>query len=128
MPRLRHLLIQGTAQPQPYVYAKTVGSSPFNTPPRDAPADPRRTAGGRSAASSGRPRHSTRSQLPEGIEFVPITLRSDPGFKLMLDSLDNKTVATGQCPIGAGWQPESHYPPAQRQGARFRQKIRSICT
>jgi Subtilase family len=91
MPRLRHLLIQGTAQPQPYVYAKPVRGKPFPTPPRDAPA-----IHGERLAAALRGAVADLNQHPEpaaqGVEFVPITLRSDPGFKLLLDSLDNNTV------------------------------------
>ena len=90
MPRLPHLLIQGTAQSQPYVSTNR-GSGPFKTPPRDERAihGERLAADARQAADD-----LDKKQEPaaENIDFVPIVVRSDPDFKLMLDRLDNKTI------------------------------------
>ena len=90
MPRLRHLLIQGTAQPQPYV-STSGGSSDFKTPPRDE-----RAIHGERLAAEVRQAAADLEQHPEpaaqGIGFVPITVKSDPNFKLLLASLDNKTL------------------------------------
>ncbi len=92
MARLRHFLIQGTAQPQDYV-STARGSGEFKTPPRD-----QRAAHGNRLADEVRQAAAEIQQLPErpaeGISFVPIVVRSDPGFKLFLDSLDNKTIGS----------------------------------
>lgn len=90
MPRLRHFLIQGTAQPQAYVSTNR-GTGPFKVPPRDA-----REIHGERLAGGVRKAAEEAEQRPEpaaaGTDFVPISVKSDPSFKLLLDSLDNKTL------------------------------------
>jgi Subtilase family len=90
MPRLRHLLIQGTAQTQPYM-STVRGSGVFRTPPRD-----QRIVHGEHLAAEVRRAAEDLAQAPEkpaeNIKFVPISVKSDPDFNLMLERLDNKTV------------------------------------
>jgi Subtilase family len=90
MPRLRHLFLQGTAQPQPYV-STAGGSSDFKTPPRDE-----RIVHGERLADNVRRAAADLAQHPEppaeGLAFVPLIVKSDPNFRLMLASLDNKTL------------------------------------
>jgi Subtilase family len=90
MPRLRHLLIQGTAQTQPYM-STVRGSGIFKTPPRD-----QRIIHGERLAADIRQAAEDLAQAPEkpaeNIGFVPISVKSDPDFNLMLERLDNKTV------------------------------------
>ena len=92
MDRLRHFLIQGTAQPQDSV-STARGSREFKTPPRDL-----RATHGDKLADEVRQAAAEVQQQPEipaeGISFVPIVIRSDPDFKLFLDSLDNKTIGS----------------------------------
>lgn len=90
MDRLRHFLIQGTAQPQAYV-STSAGSGDFRTKPRDDRAvhGARLADEVKQAAAAKQPERAA-----EGISFVPIVVRSDPGFKLWLDSLDNKTIGS----------------------------------
>ncbi len=92
MPRLRHFLIQGTAQPQNYV-STARGSGEFRTPPRD-----QRAVHGEQLAENVRQAaqdvHAHPEKPAEGIDFVPIVVTSSPGFKLWLDSLDNKTIGS----------------------------------
>lgn len=92
MPRLRHFVIQGTAQPQNYV-STARGSGEFRTPPRD-----QRGAHGDRLAENVRRAAAQAEAQPEppaeGVPFVPIVVKSDPNFKLWLDSLDNKTIGS----------------------------------
>ncbi|APW64308.1 S8 family peptidase [Paludisphaera borealis] len=92
MARLRHFLIQGTAQAQNYV-STGGGSSEFKTPPRDA-----RSVHGPNLAANALQAATDMQAAPErpaeGISFVPIAVTSDPGFKLWLESLDNKVIGS----------------------------------
>ncbi|WP_422929735.1 S8 family peptidase [Singulisphaera sp. PoT] len=90
MARLRHFVIRGTAQSQNYI-STARGAGEFSTPPRDRrPAHGDRLAGKvREAAAEAR---SKPEPPAEGLPFVPIAVRSDPHFKLWLDSLDNQTL------------------------------------
>jgi hypothetical protein len=90
MARLRHFLIQGTARPQPYVSTQSGGGS-FKSPPRDD-----RAAHGDRLADNLRQAAEQAVQHPEppaqGLNFVPIAVTGDPVIKLLLTSLDNKTL------------------------------------
>ncbi len=92
MARLRHFVIQGTAQPQNYV-STARGSGDFRTPPRDQ----RAAHGGRLANAVRQAATQAQAQVEppaEGVSFVPIVVKSDPNFILWLDSLDNKTIGS----------------------------------
>jgi len=90
MARLRHFLIQGTAQPQDYV-STARGAGKFKTPPRDQrPAHGFRLADEVRQAAAEIQRQPEKST--EGIAFLPLVVRGEPGFKLFLKSLDNKTI------------------------------------
>lgn len=90
MPRLPHLLIQGTAESRPYISTNR-GSGTFRTPPRDERAvHGARLADGARKAADDLARHP--EPAAENVDFVPLVLSSDPGFKLMLDRMDNQVI------------------------------------
>jgi len=92
MPRLRHFLIQGTAQSQSYV-ATFAGRGDFKTPPRiERVAHGARVAG--EVQQAARQAHDQPEKPAEGVGFVPLAIRSNPGFKLWLDSLDDKKIGS----------------------------------
>jgi hypothetical protein len=90
MPRLPHLLIQGTAESLPYKSTNR-GSSDFRTPPRDEPL-----VHGTRLAADARKAIDELASAPEpaaeNVDFVPIVVTSDPTFKLMLERLDNQSI------------------------------------
>lgn len=92
MPRLRHFLIQGTAQPRTYV-STAGGGGKFKTPPRDERAA-HGTKLGEEVREAEREAQAAPEKPAEGVGFIPIVVRSDPGFKLWLDSLDDKRIGS----------------------------------
>lgn len=90
MPRLAHLFIQGTAKSIPYV-STNKGGGTFSTPPRDD----RAVHGGR-LADEGRKASADLESNPEpaseNIDFMPLVVTSDPGYKLKLERLENQTI------------------------------------
>lgn len=91
MPRLRHFLIEGTAQSQRYLYPSETVRVTFELPPRDDRAihgDKLATAVHQAATDL----QATSDVTTDDIAFVPIVLKSDPEFTLYLQSLENKTL------------------------------------
>lgn len=89
MSDLSHLRLENTASSVPYTYAGGGRSTPFRLPPRDRSphaqqlaGDLRKAEGDVAAIRGGQP------AVAEEIDGVPITLRSDEGFELPLESLD----------------------------------------
>src|SRR6185312_4622122 len=89
MSDLSHLRLDNTASSIPYTYAGGGGSSPFRLPPRDRSPHAQRLAGELTAAERDAAQlRGTDATPPEPIDGLPITIRSDPGYELPLDSLD----------------------------------------
>ncbi|HEV3163656.1 MAG TPA: S8 family peptidase, partial [Isosphaeraceae bacterium] len=93
MARFRHFVIQGTAKADSYV-ATFGGGGAFKSPPRD---EPRVAHGERLATEARQAAEDAKTQLgkpAEGVDFVPIVVRSDPGFKLWLDGLEDRRIGS----------------------------------
>jgi hypothetical protein len=89
MSDLSHLRLENTASSVPYTYAGGGGSAPFRLPPRDRSPHAQRLAG--ELTSAEEQVTTIRDAQPAGaavIDGVPITIRSDLGYELPLDSLD----------------------------------------
>jgi hypothetical protein len=92
MARLRHFVIQGTAQRQDYV-STARGSGKFKT----APPDERVAHGTRLADEVRQAATEIRQQserAADAITFVPFVVKSGPGLRLFLNSLDNKRIGS----------------------------------
>jgi len=94
MARLRHFVIRGTAKADSYTAIGAGGGGKYESPPR---AEPRVAHGERLArevTEAGERAEKSPEKPAEGIPFVPIVVKSDPGVKLWLDSLDNKQLGS----------------------------------
>jgi len=90
MSDLSHLRLEHTESTLPYTYAGAGGSSEFRLPPRDrVPHAQQLAASVRQAESDAA---AARGQQPatDGVDGVPITVRSDPGYELKLESLERR--------------------------------------
>ncbi len=89
MVQLRHLFPSGTAQAQRYIYPRKVGSSEFKVPARDDrnqhASDLIRQVEDAEQQSQSGAALKPAEKRPEGIV---LDFRSDPGFKLQLQSLE----------------------------------------
>lgn len=94
MARLRHFVIRGTATTDSYTAIGSGGGGKYESPPR---AESRADHGerlAREATEAGNQIEKTPEKPAEGISFVPIVVKSDPGIKLWLDSLDDKRLGS----------------------------------
>ncbi|MFA7242972.1 MAG: S8 family peptidase [Sulfuricellaceae bacterium] len=91
MTDLPHLRLENTATPLPYIYPLGGGSSDFQLPPRDrAPHAQLLTAEIRQAEADVAAIREQHPAADETLDGVPITIRSDPGYKLPLESLERR--------------------------------------
>jgi len=91
MSELSHLRLENTASVLPYTYAQGGGRSDFPLPPRVP--DRHATTLLRELNQAKAQSDAVRVQHPplhEEIDGYPLTLRSDPGFNLKLESLDRR--------------------------------------
>ena len=94
MARLRHFVIRGTATTDSYTAIGAGGGGEYKSPPR---AEPRVDHGerlAREATEAGKQVEKSPEKPAEGIPFVPIVVKSDPGIKLWLESLDDKRLGS----------------------------------
>jgi Subtilase family len=89
MSDLPHLQLEGTASSVPYTYAGGGRSVPFRLPPRDRGPHAQRLAGElRRAEGEVVTIRGSEPPVADEIDGVPITIRSDAGYELPLESLD----------------------------------------
>jgi hypothetical protein len=91
MSDLAHLRLENTATPLPYTRPPGGGRTKFQLPPRDRVPHARQLAAGLQQAESNVA--SMREEHPvtdDAIDGVPITLRSDPGHELAVESLERR--------------------------------------
>jgi len=93
MARLRHFVIQGTAKPESYT-ATGGGGGEYTSPPRDEPRVAHGERLAREATQAGEEAEKHPEKPAEGVAFVPIVVRSDPGIRLLLDSLEDKRLGS----------------------------------
>lgn len=89
MSDLSHLRLENTAEPLPYTYTGGGGSNEFRLPPRDRSPHAQKLIGEITAAQTQT--DTVREQQPpeyEEINGYSLTLRSDPGFDLKLESVE----------------------------------------
>lgn len=94
MARLRHFVIRGTATTDSYTAIGAGGGGEYTSPPR---AEPRINHGerlAREAKEAGERAEKSPEKPAEGVTFVPIVVKGDPGIKLWLDSLDDKRLGS----------------------------------
>ncbi len=86
MERLRHLFPQGTSAVEDYAYPHRVGGGEFAAPPRDRAPHAELLLGEiRTAEEAASAASAQQSERPKGLV---LDFRSDPGFKLKLESLE----------------------------------------
>lgn len=88
--RKPHILVHGTARPEPYTYPKTVGGPRLALPPRERPVQSATLLVQLHAAKADLPGlHAARSAVGiKGDRGLCLEFRSDPEFELALRSLD----------------------------------------
>src|SRR4051794_16907167 len=93
MARFRHFVIRGTAKTESYT-ATGGGGGEYKSPPRDEPRTDHGERLAREAKQAGEAAEKAPEKPAEGVSFVPIVVRSDPGIKLWLDSLEDKRLGS----------------------------------
>jgi len=94
MARLRHFVIRGTSKTESYTAIRAGGGGRYESPPR---AESRVDHGerlAREATEAGERAEKSPEKPAEGLSFVPIVVRSDPGVKLWLERLENKQIGS----------------------------------
>lgn len=88
MANLRHIRIEHSPSVEPYTYPRDLRSVEFRSPPRDRHIHAARLSqqlqGAEAAAAAAHP------EQPPDSYSITLEFRSDPGFELMLDSLENR--------------------------------------
>src|SRR6266581_3409071 len=91
MSDLAHLRLENSATPLPYTRPPSGGSQEFQLPPRDRiPHAQQLAAGLRQAESDVAAIRQDHPVTDDAIDGVPITLRSDPGYELPVESLERR--------------------------------------
>lgn len=93
MARLRHFVIQGTATSEKYT-APGGGGGDYKSPPRDESRVAHGERLAKEATKAGDDAGKTPEKPAEGVTFVPIVVRSNPGIQLCLDSLEDKRIGS----------------------------------
>ncbi len=95
-----HLRLGNTAQPFPYTYTGGGGGNDFNLPPRDRLPHSRQLIAGINAAGSQIDRDRSRHPVAyEEADGYSLTLRSDPGFDLKIDSIEKLGSGIELCSV-----------------------------
>jgi len=89
MSDLSHLRLENTASPLPYTSTQR-GGRDFRLPPRDRAPHAGRLIGELHQARTQVDAVRQQPPVNDEIDGYPLTLRSDPGFTLKLDSLDRQ--------------------------------------
>jgi hypothetical protein len=88
MAKRRHIRIERTPSAEPYIYPRKVVSAEFKCPPRDRTVHAQQLQeqlrGVQAAAAAAHPGQPVESYS------IAVEFWSDPGFELMLDSLENR--------------------------------------
>jgi len=88
MAKLRHIRVKRTPSTEPYIYPRKVVSAKFKHPKRDRAIHAQnlkeQLRGVQAAAAAAHP------EQPDDSYSITLEFWSDPGFELMLDSLENR--------------------------------------